>query len=153
MRAFVRKHIVPAAFALLPAPMTSPEAVRLVMAIGWQESRFQHRRQIGGPASGFWQFETAGVSGVLSHTESRDLVRSALKALEYPHEPTPYGCHLAIEHNDILACIFARLLVWTLPEPLPTTAEAGWLQYLRAWRPGRPHHETWAQAWAVGGEA
>ena len=28
----------------------------MLLAIGLQESRFVHRRQIGGPACGFWQF-------------------------------------------------------------------------------------------------
>jgi hypothetical protein len=149
----VRRFIVPAAYAVLPADLSSPPATRLVMAIGWQESRFQHRRQIGGPARGLWQFESAGVKGVLAHEASKDLIRAAFAALQYRHAPTPYGCHSALEHNDVLAAVFARLLLWTLPWPLPTTAEDGWRQYLAAWRPGRPHAHTWAEAWAVAGES
>ena len=45
------------AMALLPARMDTPEADCMLLAIGLQESRFVHRRQIGGPARGFWQFE------------------------------------------------------------------------------------------------
>jgi hypothetical protein len=43
---------------LLPF-MDSPKARVLSAAIGHQESRFIHRRQINGPARGFWQFERA----------------------------------------------------------------------------------------------
>jgi len=44
---------------------------------------------------------------------------------------------------------FARLLLWTLPSALPTTADEGWTQYLDAWRPGKPHPATWAGHWAT----
>lgn len=146
----ILKFTVPAAYALLPATMATPDATRMLIAIGWQESRFLHRKQIGGPAAGWWQFETTGVSGVLSHPASRDLIRKALTDLRYTDPPTPYGCHQAIQHNDVLALLFARLLLWTLPAPLATTSDLGWSQYLNAWRPGKPHPETWAQAWAIG---
>ncbi|WP_199533145.1 hypothetical protein [Thiopseudomonas alkaliphila] len=56
------------ALALLPARMKSKKAVVMMLAIGLQESRFIHRRQIKGPARGFWQFEKGGgVYGVLNH--------------------------------------------------------------------------------------
>ena len=44
------------ALALLPSAMDTPQAHCMLLAIGLQESRFVHRRQIGGPACGFWQF-------------------------------------------------------------------------------------------------
>ena len=152
MIAHLKKFVLPAAYALLPAPMASVEATRLLVAIGWQESRFEYRRQIGGPARGFWQFETAGIGGVLAHHKTRDLVRVVLTSMQYVHPPTPYGCHLAVEHNDTLAAVFARLLLWTDAAPLPKADEheRGWELYLRCWRPGKPHPMTWAQAWAVG---
>lgn len=143
----IRSVVIPAAFTMLPAAMSSPEAVRMLLAIGWQESRFLHRRQLGGPARGFWQFETSGVRGVLAHPESKKPVRDALMLLRYPYEPTPHGCHAAIEHNDLLACVFARLYLWTLPDPLPHTADAAWRQYLAVWRPGKPHPDSWGEAW------
>jgi hypothetical protein len=51
--------------------------------------------------------------------------------------------------------VFARLLLFTLPAPLPLQSDPdeGWRQYLDAWRPGTPHLATWtanyAAAWAV----
>lgn len=153
MTELIRQHVIPAAYTVLPSAMASPQATAMLMAIGWQESRFEHRQQIGGPARGFWQFEQrGGVVGVLSHPQTRDTVRSAMRFLHYRYEPTPHGCYDAIGHNDILAAVFARLLLWTVPHPLPRAdqREHGWRQYREAWRPGRPHEETWGDAWRTG---
>lgn len=150
-------HTIPAAYSLLPDQMHSPKATAILLAIGLQESKFQHRRQLPkGPARGFWQFERAGgVEGVLTHRSTQTYIRRVLESMEYPSTTDAYKAHTAIEHNDVLACCFARLLLWTLPDTLPTRAEAdaGWSQYLKAWRPGKPHPETWAEnfriAWTV----
>src|SRR5690606_35531315 len=57
------------AYALLPSRMDSDRATVMLLAIGLQESRFEHRRQIKGPARGFWQFERGGgVRGVMTHS-------------------------------------------------------------------------------------
>lgn len=146
---FVRRFVIPAAYAVLPAPMGTPDATRMLLAITWQESRLKHRRQIGGPARGFAMFETNGVSGVLAHPASKDLALNVLRDLQYTNPPTPYGVHSAVEHNDILCFALARLLLWTDPAPMPITQEDGWRIYQRCWRPGKPHPETWAQAWTV----
>lgn len=98
-------------------------------------------------------FEIAGVRGVLSHKASKPHLANALAALAYPvtnDATTPYT---ALEHNDVLACVCARLLLWTLPSPLcgQNDPEGAWQQYIAAWRPGKPHRETWdgyyAAAW------
>lgn len=144
--------IYSAAMSLLPASMTSAESKAMLIAIGLQESRFEYRRQIMGPARGFWQFEAqGGVRCVLEHEATRESIRAVLDQLCYDH--AVITSYTAIEHNDILACSFARLLLYSLPQRLPTRDEpqAGWDQYLAAWRPGRPHPETWPvffrQAW------
>lgn len=145
-------HTLQAAYALLPSAMQTPEATQMLLAIGWQESRFAARRQAGnGPARGFWQFEKGGgVEGVLRHESSALLCKGALQMLRYPLPISSTDCHLAITHNDVLACIFARLLLYTLPNPLPSLQDVpgGWSQYMSAWRPGKPHPETWPHAWA-----
>lgn len=149
----VRRHIVPAAYTVLPPAMATPEATALLMSIGWQESRFTNRIQVKGPARGFFQFEqNGGVAGVLSHAKTKDIARSAMKQLGYRFEPTPYGCYTAIEHNDVLAVVFARLLLWTLPGILPTQSEPaeGWRLYTHGWRPGKPHFDSWDEAWKHG---
>lgn len=138
--------------ALLPVRLDTTEAKAMMMAIAMQESRWDERRQIGGPARGFWQFEFGGIRGVLLHPVSRPLISSVLTRLDYDFAPaTSYA---AIEHNDVLAFAYARCLLWTLPEALPRQddPEEGWAQYIEAWRPGKPHRQTWdrfyAQAWA-----
>lgn len=131
--------------------MDSPGAKAMLKAIALQESRLDNRRQIGGPARGFWQFELMGIVGVLNHPASRQIIHSVLDALDYDYKPaTSYA---ALEHNDILAFAFARCLLWTFPGVLPRHGEAerAWKQYISCWRPGKPHRETWdafyEQAW------
>lgn len=143
-----------AAMSLLPAQMDCQEAYAMLYAIGMQESRFEHRAQIGGPARGFWQFERGGgVKGVLQHGATEKPIQAALTALRYD-DFMPECSYRAIEHNDLLACCFARLLLYTLPESLPRREEAekGWELYLDAWRPGKPHPHTWEPFFRAGWE-
>lgn len=140
-----------AAATLLPAKMDSLQAWAQLYAIALQESRLDARRQIGGPARGFWEFEYGGIVGVLNHPASYTLIRQVLGRLDYDDRPeTSYA---AIEHNDVLAFCYARLLLWTLPGALPEANEpqAGWVQYESAWRPGVPRRATWdgyfSRAW------
>ncbi|HEV8474604.1 MAG TPA: hypothetical protein VGR82_17635 [Methylomirabilota bacterium] len=151
----VHARILPTALELLPREMTSPEAHALLLAIGLQESGFLERRQLdGGPARGFWQFERGGgTAGVLSHASARPEALRILRELHY--EPAVASVHLALEHNDLLAAVFARLLLWTLPGRLPRRTEpwVAWGQYLKAWKPGAPRRATWAayyrRAWEL----
>ena len=75
----VRNGPLAEALLLLPAKMTSPQAEVMLLAIGLQESQFEHRCQLGnGPAKSFWQGEQGGgmVAGLLSYNDDnvRDLV-------------------------------------------------------------------------------
>lgn len=136
----VRAFIIPAAMSLLPIEMNTGPAHVMLLAIGLQESRFAFRRQVGGPARGFWQFEHGGgVRGVLRHEATAPLIGRAIDVLQYDADE----CFDAIEHNDVLACVFARLLLWTHPGPLPLEPAAAWAYYLATWRPGKPRAETW----------
>ena len=134
------------ALLLLPPGMSSQPARVIMLAIAYQESALQHRRQVGGPARGYWQFEQGGgVRGVLRHTASQPHIRKVLAALDYDPNSEASACYSAIEHNDILAASFARLLLWTDAETLPSDENAAWDLYLRTWRPGKPHPGKWAQ--------
>lgn len=151
MRDYVATFVYPAAMSLLPAEMWAREAFAMLTAIGLQESRFRFRRQYpNGPARGFWQFEMGGVEGVLEHPASRTHAAHVCEALGYAGADAR-AIHLAIEHNDVLACCFARLLLWTDPRPLPDMVKPndGWLQYLATWRPGKPHASTWPSHFAM----
>ena len=111
--------------------------------------------QLGGPARGFWQFENGGgVVGVLAHKQTSVIARDALEALAYPRGIPPWSVYDALAHNDVLACVFARLLLWTLPGQLPSVdrRDDGWSAYLAAWRPGKPHIERWDSSWSIGWE-
>lgn len=132
--------------ALLPDKMNSPEAIALMIAIGLQESRFKHRKQIGGPANGYWQFESGGgVRGVMTHHSSRSHARSVCEKLGV--EWSQNIIYNAIVDNDKLAACFARLLLWTDANPMPAIGESdkAWDYYIRNWRPGKPHPETWSE--------
>lgn len=135
--------IIDPAARLLPS-MDSPRARIMLLAIGLQESRFERRRQIKGPARGFWQFESGGgVRGVLLHKAS------AYDAAKVCHARgvgrSTREVYDRLEHDDILACCFARLLLYTDPRPLPMIGDvdASWDYYERNWRPGKPHPHTW----------
>jgi hypothetical protein len=136
------KHFIEPGLSLLPERMDTPEARIMLVAIGLQESRFEYRFQIGGPARGFWQFEKGGgVAGVITHGSTRESIARVCSDLRF--ECTPESCYIAIAYSDALACVFARLLLWTLPLPLPGNTDSAWNQYLQAWRPGKPHPEMW----------
>lgn len=137
------------ALALLSSGMDTPEARVILLAIGLQESRFVHRRQIGGPARGFWQFEKGtrasrgGVWGVFLHPASKGHLAALCKARSVACDPD--AIYAALEYDDVLAAGVARLLLWTDPKALPAVgdSDAGWALYLRTWRPGKPHPQTW----------
>ena len=143
--------IVPA-LRLLPDGMDSPAARAMLLAIAAQESGLTARHQRGGPAVSFWQFEVGGVHAVMQRFPLD--VGAALVALDYPSFYNATECHAAIEHNDTLAAVFARLLLWSLPQALPAqnAPGIGWAQYLQSWRPGKPRRDPWDQHYADGWE-
>lgn len=146
------KAVIASGMAILPSRLDTPDARVQLYAIGRQESRFEVRRQHGnGPAAGFWQFERGGgVVGVMSHRASKDLAITACSRRGVRFDST--AVWRALQTDDVLATVFARLLLLTDPAPLPRAtvenASAGWQTYVRNWRPGRPHPETWARFWA-----
>lgn len=138
------------AFAVLPSAMLSQQALAMMYAIGLQESRFLYRAQIGlrpgtkGPARGFWQFERGGgVKGVINHAASRYWMSLACKEAQV--DMAPAAVWAALEHDDVLAASAARLLLFTDGAKLPALGDrdAAWACYIRNWRPGKPHRETW----------
>ncbi len=128
------------------------EARRFLLAIALQETNLEHRRQVAasgnetGPASSFWQFEQPGACvEVLSRSGIAKYMRAMCE--DFNVTPTPFGLWTAMQYHDIIAACAARLLVYTLPGALPTLPEEGWQQYTAAWRPGKPHRNTWDDCW------
>lgn len=153
MASAIRTAIDPG-LLLLPKRLDTKHARFLMLAIGLQESRLQWRFQktndpyVKGPAKGLWQFERGGgVRGVMAHTASKDMARDVCRACGTPFDETMV--HARLEFDDALAAAFARLLLLTDPRPLPeletATTDETWDYYIRNWRPGKPHRETWDQ--------
>jgi hypothetical protein len=149
--AILHSAINPALLQLPPA-MESDAARVMLLAIGLQESRFLYRYQKlagrpyqKGPARGFWQFERpGGVLGVMNHKYTRVQAEQACKRHGVPFDDVLI--HAKLETDDVLAATFARLLLWSDSRPRPTTDashDAAWDCYIRNWRPGKPHRETW----------
>ena len=136
---------------------SSPLAARFLLAIALQESGLRYRRQVvaggaeNGPASSFWQFEKGGgCKGVLAHRLTAQPMAAICAA--YNVAPDAQSLWEAMRFQDIVAACAARLLVYTLPGALPDNASQGWAQYIDAWRPGKPHPETWAANWKLASE-
>lgn len=132
----------------------SPNVHRFMLTIALQESGLKHRRQVtasgeeAGPAASFWQFErTGGCKQLFLHPKTAPPLRLMCDA--YNVQPNAQALWEAIRYQDIVAAAAARLLIYSLPDALPTTAAEGWDQYIEAWRPGRPHKSTWAGHWAT----
>ena len=135
----------------MPARLTSPQALVMLLAIGLQESGFQTRVQLGnGPARGWWQFEQGGgVAGVLGNSLTRPRALDLCTRCFVKAEPEPVW--KALEHNDILAAGLARLLLYADPKPLPALDDPGaaWECYVRCWRPGKPRPTDWPENYAA----
>lgn len=140
------------ALTALPAAWDTKEARHLLVAIGLQESRLKHREQVvpnrkpgtRGPAMGLWQFEKGGgVRGVLRHIVTKAFARKLVGNMDEE------AVWLRLAEDDVLAAQFARLFLWPDPRPLPPRgdASAGWNYYIRNWRPGKPHPQTWGRFW------
>lgn len=139
------------------------QAIAMMTAIGWQESRFSVRDQIVtgkpagqvGPATGFWQFERGGgVRGVMEHPSTAKIARAAVDAAGLPWDRDAIWRSFATPAGDRLAATFARLLLFSdpraLPPATPDAEEEAWACYVRNWRPGKPHRSTWGDAWRRG---
>lgn len=155
-------HIVVPALRELPARMDTPEARVLCLAAMGVESNLADRDQlerdgrdaVTGPALGLGQFERGGgVHGVLNHAASRASALAACAARGI--DPSPRDVWLALEHDDVLAAIFVRLLLWTDPKPLPPIGHMweAYSYYLRNWRPGKPDAKRWPRHYTAAVEA
>lgn len=147
--------------AIIPAlselDLDSLPARHMLLAIALQESALRHRRQVdrngieNGPAVSFWQFEQGGgCKGVLTHRA----VATRMKVFCASHgvEGTPAALWDAMKTDDVLGAAAARLLLYALPDRLPKASVDGWVQYIAAWRPGKPKPDTWAAHWQTAGE-
>lgn len=156
----ILKDAIEPAMGLLLARMDTPEARVMLLAIGLQESRFTHRWQVladgtKGPARGFWQFERGtresrgGVWGVMLHEATRGWLSGLCVERGVPFNVNAIWA--AIENDDVLAAGLARLLLFSDVHALPQVGDVdgGWDLYLRTWRPGKPHRDSWPMLHAM----
>ncbi|NID14980.1 hypothetical protein [Luteibacter yeojuensis] len=136
----LRKIIDPTS-ALLPGVPWDDRAAVALLAIALQEGgmdgQIAYRQQISGPARGPWMFEQGGgVHGVMTHQATAMLAGQLLARRGVPK--TERSAYLALAADDLLACGFARLLLFSDPAPLPEVGEGDAMlaYYLRNWRPG-----------------
>ena len=153
-RRHVLAHAITPALCELP-PLPSEAAARQEMlTIAGVESGCLHRRQLfNGPARGLWQFERlGGVAGVLQHRATAAHAAAACRRRQIPAAPDE--AWRALERDDVLAAIFARLLLLTDPAPLPAGVDAGRAVYPRCWRPGKPCSAAkWGESWRMAASA
>lgn len=145
LRSVIDNAITPA-LALLPAAMRRNRVrvdlqlltSHLQEAPNGEQCQVTRNPSVCGPARGIWQFEKGGgVRGVLTHPSTKSAAVAACKALGV--KPTEEGVFAALPGTvDVIDAVFARLLYWSDPRPLPTLgdSEGAWQYYLRNWRPG-----------------
>ncbi len=135
--------IDPALALLEPLGVKSDARARvLVLAIAGQESAWSARKQSGGPARSFWQFEQGGGVAGLFHAAPVKLSKICAELYVPFDSSTVFE---AMAWCDVLAAAMARLLLWTDAAPLPDVGKVdeAWAYYQRNWRPGAPHPESW----------
>ena len=127
-------------------------AEKYLLSFGLQESRLLEtiqRAANGRPlptlARSLWQMEkSGGVRGVLTHA-STAWFRQLLTEADWPLSED--ALHYVLAYNQSLAAVAARALLWTDPQPLRDDEAYAWEYYMRVWRPGKPHPDTWPGFW------
>ena len=101
--------------------MYSIEAMLLMYATAYTESRLTHLKQLNGPALGIFQVEPKTYLDVKRYLETRpDIETKVLAALEYDSIPNS-SMHLI--SNLKLSTIIARIKYWMHPSSIPERHE------------------------------
>jgi len=125
-------------------PTTDAPARVMIMSIWGQESDWRYRRQNGGPARSYGQFESGGgVAGVMGNATTSKWLQTVCAALDIPYDRSTI--FEAMAWNDLLALAMTRFNLWCAPGPLPAVGQrdAAWNYYVNQWRPGKPHPDAW----------
>lgn len=96
---------------------SGPHAERLLLGTAAVESKFQHLRQIRGPALGLWQMEPATARDLFHNfLRFRPELLDAVSDLK-GDQPTGWSSPLA--GNLYFACAMARAHYFRVPQPMP----------------------------------
>lgn len=126
----------------------SPESRAILLAIAGQESGWMSRFQLGGPARGWWQFESEAVADLMNRPATCLTLKGFCAEQSIPWDAG--DLFEAVAWHDPLAYALARLLLWTDPAPLPGIGDSmgALMYYERLWRPGKPDAARWATRYA-----
>ena len=127
------------------------DAVRLVVATGIVESRYEYLRQLGeGPARSFWQVEPAtcvdNLAHYLKHRPGLMQQCAAASFVDIKHwqtfEESIWG--EILERNIAAGIVHCRLKYWRVPKKMPNTIEGQakyWKKYYNTEQgKGDPEH-------------
>lgn len=130
----------------------SNDAAALCYAICGQESGWEHRVQVNGPARSYAQFESIAVRDVMQRATSKDRCRMLCHELNVDFDAQVI--HTAMVQNDLLMLGMTRLNLWNqrgaLPSPTLASQDAAWNYYVNTWKPGKPHPNRWGAHWQTG---
>ena len=135
---FYRTILAPAAEFCAPilAARDCPEARCMLLAIAGQESGWRNIHQDGGPAVDPWQHEIGSIRALKLNITTQRYMHSMARAVGCGTDPD--SIYAALLGDMRLAYGCARLLLWTVPQPLPAIGDhtETLRQYRWTWRPG-----------------
>ena len=105
--------------ALKRIGLASPAAINLVTGIGLVESGYRTRKQVNGPALGFWQMEPETEHDCwVNFLDYRPLLSGLVRKLSghSEQEITPQ----LLLNNDLYASAMCRVKLYRSPDPLPS---------------------------------
>ena len=140
--------------SLLPGKYDTPQRRVMMIAIAGQESGdwlqtrqiafYRDGKPVYGKANGVTQFEENGaVKAVLQHVSTS--IEAKAVCLRRGVAPLPGDAWRAMAVDQPFNLAFAALLLYSDRAPLPALGdvEGALAYYLRNWRPGKPHPDTW----------
>jgi hypothetical protein len=148
------RNLVGPVLRWMGASYDSPSVMAEMVTIAYVESDCRYRKQIKGPARSFWQIEPFTGLDFLNRSAR---LQYFWKQLRLPRPLTMQGVGDQLYKDDRAGCVMARVILWerlskTAPPPFDpgeAAAKEGLDQYLKAWRPGRPHPERFLAAWPI----
>lgn len=121
----------------------SDDAVKLVLATGIVESRYEYVRQMGnGPARSFWQVEAATAVDNLAHylKHRKKLMGKCAEAsmvdLKHWQNFDERLWEEILEKNIAAGIVHCRLKYWRVPKPMPNSIEGQanyWKNIITQW--------------------
>src|SRR5262249_55301759 len=120
----------------------------LLVAIGCQESAFKTRRQLKGPARGWWQFEKRGGGDEVARVPKSQPFRDAARESGFHNDMDTHYVAIGGPAGE-LACTTSRGILWAYPQPLPERGDedGAYSYYTRVWRPGKPSRARWSTSY------